>query len=187
MGAVMNFISFFNTAISYNDYLTELDENLPLHELHYKRFVVDPELQLELEQKPPVNILVVSESWCGDSLALLPIIYKMSEFNSQWEVRIIHRDEHPDLMDNFETNGTRGIPVFLFLNLEGDLLFRWGPRPKAAQKIFNDHRHLIQTGEIEKKEVIKKIRNYYSKDHGQETSNELRLCFKENFRNSFNG
>jgi thiol-disulfide isomerase/thioredoxin len=179
---VMNLNTFFDAAMPYDSYLTKLEGNLALHQLHYKKYTADSFLKKELVQMPPLKILVVSEPWCGDSLALLPIVYKMSEINALWQVKIIHRDENPELMDRFLTHGKRAIPIFLFLNSNGDLLFRWGPRPKAAQKIFNDHKHFIESGEIEKSAVIKKIRNYYAKDRGQKTAEELLRYLKKNMK-----
>jgi hypothetical protein len=82
-------------------------------------------------------------------------------------------------MDRFLTNGVRGIPVFLFLDERGEFLFRWGPRPKKTAQIFENYREKISSGEIEKQDVIKKIRVYYAKDRGIETLAELVEVFDE--------
>ena len=76
-------------------------------------------------------------------------------------------------MDKFLTKGSRAIPIFLFLDNKGDYIFHWGPRPVRAQNIFEQHRVQLQNGEIEKSEIILKIRKYYAKDKGKETSFEL--------------
>jgi hypothetical protein len=169
----MNLTDYFDTAMTYDTYLTKLGGHLALHQLHYKKFIISTKQINALSQLPPFNILVITESWCGDSLALLPIVYKMSEYNSLWELKIVLRNENPELMDRFVTNGTRSIPIFLFLDAAGDLLFRWGPRPEVAKRIFRDHKQQIASGEMEKSDVLKKIRTYYAKDRGRDASKEL--------------
>ena len=103
----------------------------------------------------------------------MPIIKKISEANSGWKLRIILRDKNPDLIDEFLTKYARTIPIFIFLNEKNDFQFKWGPRPEAAQEIFEKFRPQIDNGEIEKSRVILKIRQYYSKDKGRETSEEI--------------
>jgi len=56
---------------------------------------------------------------------------------------------------------------------QGNYQFYLGPRPKAAQNIFEKHRSLIEKGKIEKSEVIKKIRQFYAKDRGQSIVKEI--------------
>lgn len=169
----MNLNSYFDKAMSYTQFLNELGDNLELYTLHYNRFEIDPKYKETIEKLPPVNILVISEPWCGDSLAIIPVVYKMNECNKSWTFKVIRRDDNPELMDKFTRNNARSIPLFLFLNLQGELLFWWGPRPVSAQKIYDDHRQRIESGELEKSMVTKKIRNFYAKNRGQDTALEL--------------
>src|SRR5688500_14922700 len=69
----------------------------------------------------PVRVLVLSEDWCGDCTDNLPILNRIAEESGKLEVRIISRDAHLDMMDNYLKGGQfRSIPVFIFLdeNLE---------------------------------------------------------------------
>jgi hypothetical protein len=169
----LNYQDEFEKGMSYDDYVGHLDEHLSLHQLHYNKFLIDEDSQSIIKSLKPYKILIITEPWCGDSLALLPIIRKISELNTQWEIKILLRDSNPDLMDHFLTHGAKGIPVFLFLNETGELKFRWGPRPQKAAKIFEDHRQQINEGKLEKIDVIKKIRAFYAKDRGVTTLAEL--------------
>ena len=169
----MNLSSYFHNALEYEDYVQLLGENLSLHKLHYNNFIIQNDDAQKIKILPLINILVISEPWCGDSFVLLPIIKKISEANSGWKLRIILRDKNPDLIDKFLTKGARAIPIFIFLNEKNDFQFKWGPRPEAAQEIFEKFRPQIDNGEIEKSKVILKIRQYYSKNKGKETSEEI--------------
>ena len=175
----MNLTGAYNLAMSYQAYIEQLGKNLDLQNLHYKKFSIDENTSAKISGYRKVKILTITEPWCGDSLALLPIIRRITEKNSQWEQKILLRDGNLEVMDQFLTNGVRGIPVFLFLDERGKLLFRWGPRPKKTAQIFENHREQLAAGEIEKQDVIKKIRVYYAKDRGIETLAELVEVFDE--------
>ena len=68
------------------------------------------------------------------------------------------RDQNTDLMDQFLTRGGRAVPIFLFLNQHFNLIFKWGPRPKIIQDIYEVHRDRIDDGTISKIEIIKKLK-----------------------------
>ena len=169
----MNFHDYFNKALEFEDYVKLLGENLSLHKLHYNNFDLQNKDAKSIKNLPLMNILVITEPWCGDSFALLPVVKKISEANSIWKLKIILRDKNPDLIERFLTKGGRAIPIFLFLDYNCEYLYKWGPRPLAAQNIFEQFRTQINNGEIEKSKVILKIRQFYSKNKGKEASQEI--------------
>jgi hypothetical protein len=172
-------LSDYKRALPYAAYIDILAKNLSLHQLHYKKFVIDTTTMNKISNFQSMKILVITEPWCFDSLALLPVIKKIAECNKHWDLKILLRDKNTELMEKFLTAGAKAIPVFLFLNEKGELLFRWGPRPTPGVDIFNRHRSLIKNGKIEKQEVIKKIRIFYAKDRGKTTLSELIDLFND--------
>src|SRR5699024_12655611 len=57
------------------------------------------------------------------------------------EVRVFHRDENTDLIDQYLTNGTaRSIPIFVFLNDDFEQQTVWGPRARQVQNFVDDTR-----------------------------------------------
>jgi len=175
-----NLLEDFNRAVPYETYLEELGGYFSLHQLHYKKFVPDNEMISRIEACKPLNVLVLTESWCADSLALLPVLQKIAEYNGTWHIKILYRNANPELMNQFLTHGVKAIPVFLFLDKQGQFLFRWGPRPESTAGIFDSYRQQLKDGKIEKQEVIKKIRAFYAKDRGVSTSKELMTLFQKN-------
>ena len=169
----MNLSNYFNKAITYEEYVELLNESKQLHLLHYKNFNLSKDKINQIRNLPAMHILAITEPWCGDSLALLPIVKKISLANSSWKLKVILRDQNTELIDQFLTNGKRAIPIFLFLNKDFELQFSWGPRPQKTQEIFDKYKQQIQTGEIEKSKVILKIRQFYAKDKGKESASEL--------------
>ncbi len=114
--------------------------------------------------------LLITESWCGDAAQTLPVLHKLAEASENIELRIIMRDEHPDLMDHFLTNGTRSIPKLIILNPELDVIATWGPRSAAATKLVTDYKE--QFGKIDA--VFKtQLQIWYNKDKGLSIIKEL--------------
>lgn len=79
--------------------------------------------------------LVLTEAWCGDAAQNVPVLARMAEQNDHVDLRLILRDEHPDIMDEYLTNGGRSIPMLVCLEAETlEELGTWGPRPGDAQE-----------------------------------------------------
>lgn len=80
---------------------------------------------------------VLAEVWCGDCAQILPVIGKISELaQGSIDLRIIQRDENPEWMEKYHTNGSKSVPKLIAFNSFGQELFTWGPRPKEAQTLL---------------------------------------------------
>jgi len=54
----------------------------------------------------PIQLLTITETWCGDAAPALPFINQLA-FHLDWpEPRVIWRDEHPELIDTYNTHGS---------------------------------------------------------------------------------
>lgn len=127
--------------------------------------------QSMLEIERPMVWLTIAEGWCGDAAQVLPIVEKLAASNPMIRHRVILRDEHPAIMDQFLTNGSRSIPKVIFL--DGDelsVLGSWGPRPAEASELLN---RLKQNGELPREELYNQLHAWYAKDKGQKIANEL--------------
>jgi hypothetical protein len=82
--------------------------------------------------------LVLTEGWCGDAAQSLPVMNALTGVNPNIQLRILLRDENPELMDRYLTNGvSRSIPMLISVDpATGAELFTWGPRPAALQESF---------------------------------------------------
>ncbi len=89
-----------------------------------------------LRAAKPHTWLIISEPWCGDAAQVVPILTAMAAEIPGTEVRLVLRDEHPELMDRYLTNGGRSIPKLIaFDAVTGAEHFTWGPRPQEAQEL----------------------------------------------------
>lgn len=129
------------------------------------------------EIRQPQIWLVLTEGWCGDSAQLLPYINKMAALNSNIELKIILRDEHPDVMDAFLTNGiSRSIPKVIILDAETlEPVGEWGPRPVSVQKKYLDER---ANQEIGGKQASQNLHTFYAKDKGALLQEEFRALLQ---------
>ncbi len=178
----MNLKTFFDKALVRSEFELLLDDKKNIHEHHYKKFDPAPEAISLLRSINSQRVLVITEPWCGDSLAFLPVLLKMGDINGNWDIRIALRSENEDLMNRFLTKGGKAIPVFLFMKPDYSLMFRWGPRPASAQKLFESYREKIDSGDIEMKDVHLKLRKLYAADRG----NELMCTIIEELKNRKN-
>ncbi len=116
--------------------------------------------------------MVITEDWCGDSAQNLPYIVKIAELNPLINLRILFRDQNLDVMDLYLTNGrARSIPKLVAFDENGNELFRWGPRPKAAQEVVDQ---AIQNG-IDKNQYLEKLHLWYSDDKGRTLEKEFSI------------
>lgn len=84
-----------------------------------------------------VEWVVLTEGWCGDAAQNLPVINKIAELNSNIDLKIVLRDENPELMNEFLTNGGKAIPKLI--QIENDEVTKsWGPRPTIATQMVKD-------------------------------------------------
>lgn len=80
----------------------------------------------------------ITEAWCGDSAQSLPVIAEIAKLNpGKIKLYILLRDDNPELMDKYLTNGARAIPKLIAVNETlGKEAFVWGPRPAPAQELL---------------------------------------------------
>ncbi|GAB3064933.1 thioredoxin family protein [Salinicoccus sesuvii] len=119
------------TAEAYIEGMAKHKENL---QRVYDQFEIpqDDDFFRNLEARS-LRVIAITEDWCGDAMMNIPILLHLAE-KSHMQVRMILRDSNLELMDQYLTNGkSRSIPVFIFIDDEGEEVTHWGPRADAVQ------------------------------------------------------
>ena len=75
-------------------------------------------LKLACDRGKGIRLLAIVEDWCGDASNTVPVLAKLGDEASCLEMRVIERDENPEVMDRYLTNGARSIPIVIVLNEE---------------------------------------------------------------------
>ena len=137
-----------------------------------KTIKITPETQLFLANLKTEYIwIILSEGWCGDAAQILPILNKMAQLSDKIDLQIAFRDENPELMNLFLTNGGKSIPKLIILDKNTlGVLADWGPRPAEAIKLIADYKATF--GVID--ETVKtQLQMWYLHDKGISTQNEI--------------
>lgn len=181
-----------DTSISYKGYVNTIfkmvqekstsgadqsDERIELTKLNMHRMKRINEATLDLavtNLKKPVGVLIITEAWCGDSAQNVPWLeHYLNSCNPTIESYYFFRDEHPELMNLFLTNGSRSIPKYVFFNKEnGEVLATWGPRPTEIKNWLADFR--TTHPEITKHEWEIELHKYYTKNKGEAMLTDLK-------------
>lgn len=84
----------------------------------------------------PVNVLVISEDWCGDCTDNLPVLNRIAEETGKLNFRVFARDENLDLADQFLKEGKyRSIPVIVVLDDNLDPVNHLIERPSTVTEL----------------------------------------------------
>lgn len=94
-------------------------------------------------KRKKLRVIVLTEDWCGDAMLNVPILLRIAE-KAKIDVRILLRDENLDLMDQYLTNGkSRSIPIFIFIDEDGNEVAKWGPRAERVQQFTDEARNKL--------------------------------------------
>jgi thiol-disulfide isomerase/thioredoxin len=115
----------------------------------------------------PLRLLVLAEDWCNDAVSTIPILARLAEAVPGIELRMIHRDEHPDVMERYLTDGVRAIPIVIVLDAAFRELAHWGSRPSELEQWFVSHRGMPSV------DRNREIRRWYARDRGASTIREV--------------
>jgi thiol-disulfide isomerase/thioredoxin len=131
----------------------------------------DEQLELLKKLNTPKKILVIGEAWCGDCAQIIPVLNKIVEAsNNQLSLEIISREESPELIEKYGTNGIISIPKLLIYEDE-KLTQTWGSRPKPAVDILNKWKANLDT--MTHDDFEKELHLWYAKDKGKSIIDEV--------------
>lgn len=163
--------NYFNKSEEINNYIENMEVNKDALLSIYNSFELPEDSRLDqIKELNYKNVLVISEDWCGDAMMNLPILKRIAEVLN-WNVRVFHRDQDTELIDQYLTNGkSRSIPIFIFMNSQFEQETVWGPRANKVQKfvdnIRRDHLPSKDSSDYEdkEKETHVMISNRYKTD-----------------------
>jgi selT/selW/selH-like putative selenoprotein len=126
----------FEQGLSYSDYKAQMKVN-------QERFLAS-ESSAELDAAdvaffaglPQLNVVVITEDWCGDAIANVPLLGRLAEASPNLNLRVFLRDQNLDIMDQYLKEGKyRSIPVFVFFDEDFRELGHWIETPKAIGEL----------------------------------------------------
>jgi hypothetical protein len=117
------------------------------------------------DRREKLNVLVLTEDWCGDALTNFPVLARMVEGAPNVEMRVFLRDQSPDLMDQYLNRGLfRSIPVFVFFDADMKEVARFVERPPKITE-YMDQKQL---------ELRRQLRAQHGDEWRQSAAEEIR-------------
>ena len=165
---MIDFASLWDKGLTFDDFVAASEKQRGLWEGLHRISVVPEWATIAVPAGVKRKLLVIAEDWCGDASSTIPIVARLTEAVPGLELRIIRRDEHPEVMDQYLTNGSRSIPIVIALDESFRELGHWGPRPVVLQSWVVENRPTVP-----KAELYPKIRSWYAHDRGESTLREV--------------
>ena len=120
--------------------------------------------------------LVITEGWCGDSAQITPVLNAIARLSPRIDLRLLLRDDNPDVMEQYLTNGARSIPKLVCLEKESlREIFTWGPRPAELQQMVMQ----LVKDNVPKEEKGLIVQKWYNADGGRAIVSEIMALVKQ--------
>jgi len=129
----------FEHGMTFQQYLDQMGTNKEKFVQFLQAIDIRPEDRQALKKlvAKKLNVLVITEDWCGDALYNVPVLAKLLEGLPNVEMRVFLRDRHPDLMDGYLNQGIyRSIPVFAFFDENMNEIARFIERPAKVTEVI---------------------------------------------------
>ena len=156
----------FTQGLTFQQYLDQMTTNKDkfLENMAAVRVTAE-DRALFADRREKVNILVLTEDWCGDALTNLPVLARMVEGAPNIDLRVFLRDQNPDLMDQYLNRGLyRSIPVFVFFDGDMKEIARFVERPPKVTE-YMEQRQL---------ELRRQLRAQHGDEWRRATAEEIR-------------
>ncbi|CAN5564563.1 hypothetical protein BH09CHL1_BH09CHL1_19670 [soil metagenome] len=96
-----------------------------------------------------LRVLVLHFDECSDSADTLPILERIEKETGKIEVRIVERDDNPELRDSYLNRGTfASVPVVIFLDGDFNEIGHFIERPDSVTAIRAERRDAINLAHL---------------------------------------
>jgi Thioredoxin len=165
---MLDFPKLWDQALTYEAFVASSKEHCGLWSGIYKLARVPDWALAAVAEGSKRKLLVIAEDWCGDASNTVPIVAKLAEVVPELDLRVILRDQNPEVMDQYLTNGARSIPIVIALGEDFREVGHWGPRPSELQAWVMANRDTMP-----KAELYPQVRKWYARDRGETTLREV--------------
>lgn len=129
----------FQQGMTFQQYLDQMGTNKEKFVQFLQEIKVRPEDREAIKKlaEEKLNVLVITEDWCGDALYNVPVLAKLVEGLPNVEMRVFLRDQNRDLMDQYLNQGLyRSIPVVGFFDDNMKEVARFIERPPKVTEVI---------------------------------------------------
>ena len=127
----------FATGLTYDEYKARMTRNRERFEAHERTNVLpDEDVAVFAALPETLHAAVLTEDWCSDAVATLPLLASLAARSGRLDVRIFYRDQNLDLMDAHLKRGQfRSIPTFIFYDAAWNEVGAWLEKPAVIDEL----------------------------------------------------
>ncbi|MFN8277560.1 MAG: thioredoxin family protein [Chitinophagales bacterium] len=120
--------------------------------------------------------LVLAEPWCGDAAQQVPALQILAACSPSVKFGMICSDAHPEIMAQFQTNGSNSIPKLVIADATGKVRATWGPRPAVLQMKVQEQ---IKDAATSFGDKVRAVHAWYEADNNKALQLELLDILKQ--------
>jgi hypothetical protein len=126
----------FEQGMTFEEYKAQMTRNRDRFEENEQTVTFsDKDIRFFKQLPQTVHVLVLTEDWCGDAIANVPVLGRLAAATGKLNLRLFLRDQNTDLMDQYLKDGQhRSIPVFVFFDEDFRQLGYWIERPAIVNQ-----------------------------------------------------
>jgi hypothetical protein len=127
----------FASGLTYEDYKSLMTKNRDRFEAHERTNIIpDADVAAFRSLRRRLHAAVLTEDWCSDAVATLPLLDALAKRSGAVDVRIFYRDQNLDLMDAHLKRGKfRSIPTFIFYDEAWNEVGAWLEKPAVIDEL----------------------------------------------------
>lgn len=165
----MSLNKWFEKGLSQEDYMDRLDFHKDSFHHILNTFTVPEEDCEKFHSVDNVRAIVLAAEWCGHCMMDIPIFSNIAK-EANIQTRFLIRDDNLELMDNYLTNEKRYIPIFIFIDENGNEVGKWGPWAPEINDFTNELKKDLPERDTEEydaafKKFVKQVSRSFSTDN----------------------
>jgi hypothetical protein len=160
-------MNLFNQGRSFGDFVGRVNAQRDV----WRKNVADASVPADLLSRfsrvaPGLQLLVVAEDWCPDSVHTVPYIARMAD-GASVELRVVDRKDGAPIMQRHTTPDGRQVTPTVVLLRHGQDVGAWIERPVPLQRLFQS------LADPESARQFADRERWYAADRGRTTLTEL--------------
>lgn len=164
----LDFCALWQEGLSFDAFVAQASSNQDLWRGIHRQARLPEWALAAARAQAPRRWLVLAEDWCNDAVSVVPVLAALADAVDGIDLRILRRDEHPEVMDAYlSEGGARAIPIVIVLDEGCEELGHWGSRPAPLAAWVAAHAHL------DKPARNLEARRWYARDRGHTTLREV--------------
>ncbi|MGH2377286.1 MAG: thioredoxin family protein [Candidatus Limnocylindria bacterium] len=122
---------------SYDDWKRTMTRNLDRLEANESAVNIPAEDREALSKvRPPLRVVALAADWCGDVIANLPVLGRVTKDTGAFDLRVFERDSDFSPIDMYLNQGQyKSIPVFAFFDQDWNEVGTFFERPDSVTEL----------------------------------------------------